>query len=162
MRYEDLMIKKEDVLTELFTFAMEQSIEGTYLQERIKQVTKDEKGGKSYKPRSGGTNNLRYFNEELLEYMRVQLREVNIFFGYHKGERNPNSVFEYTDLTEEEKKMEYGFEKANESMKEVLKLDKAAIKGIDFIDDPSIITVEAYKHYRKGINDHIMKFVIKE
>jgi len=45
--------------------------------------------------------------------MRVQLREVNLYYGYYKGERNLNSVFEYADLTEEEKKIEFGFEKTN-------------------------------------------------
>jgi len=45
IRYEDLVSRKEEVLTNLFEFALEHNLDGTYLQERIRQVTKDEQSG---------------------------------------------------------------------------------------------------------------------
>eukprot|EP00350_Pseudokeronopsis_sp_OXSARD2_P013461 CAMPEP_0170548214 /NCGR_PEP_ID=MMETSP0211-20121228/6543_1 /TAXON_ID=311385 /ORGANISM="Pseudokeronopsis sp., Strain OXSARD2" /LENGTH=47 /DNA_ID= /DNA_START= /DNA_END= /DNA_ORIENTATION= len=47
-------------------------------------------------------------------------------------------------------------------MKEVLKLDKAAIKPVDFNDQPNLITRAMFMSYRSGVDDYIMKFKIKE
>jgi len=98
----------------MFAYLYEKDIEGTYIQERIKRVAKDESGGIIYKPRDQGkSNNLEKYTADQIEKIKNELREINIFYGFHKCEQNPNSVLEYSNLTEEELKMEHGFERTN-------------------------------------------------
>ena len=94
-----------------------ETTDGLYIGKRIDDVLEQNKSASQlYKPRSGKVNsNLKYYSEEQLEYIKTTCREYINFLGYSKepGQENDTGFFEYTDLTEEEKKNQHGYNAFN-------------------------------------------------
>lgn len=94
------------------------SIEGTYLDYRIKQVVNQGTSSNTlYKPRSGTVNsNLSLYTDDQLAYIKKLCREQLLFFGYVKDDNNSaghfnknTEFFEFSDLSEKEAQESHGF-----------------------------------------------------
>jgi hypothetical protein len=120
-RYEDLSATPEPVIKEILEFTMAQdSIDGTYLEKRIKDTLANKDSGVAYKPRAGKINgNLEYFSEENIKLIKNNCREFLILFGYVKvpGQDNTSGFFEYDDLTADEIKQAGSFVALNKEQK---------------------------------------------
>ena len=100
VRYEDLVLNAEPVLTELFCFLLDvHSIEGTVVQERIRtQVIKGTTKNSAFKLKADPTQNLSrnewMYSEEQIEYMKEACCDYLYFFNYVDGEQaDPNTTF---------------------------------------------------------------------
>jgi hypothetical protein len=67
VRFEDMISKRQETMEKVMAFAFcVESVEGTYLEDRIKNfIENEEKLKNGYKPRSGKVNgNMKYYSEE--------------------------------------------------------------------------------------------------
>lgn len=90
MRYEDLKLRPEPVLTELFCFMLDvDSLEGTLCERRIKEITASGFTTKTaYALKSTSTNlsrNRYMYSAEQIAYMQGELADMISFWGYNKG-----------------------------------------------------------------------------
>ena len=91
MRYEDLKLRPQPVLTDLFRFILNvDSLEGTLCERRIKEVTATGFSTKTIYALKSTSNsscrNRHMYNEELMALMREELAELIDFWGYNKGD----------------------------------------------------------------------------
>ena len=117
-RFEDLLKNPYAITRQVFQFVLgRESIEGTYLDERIKKVVGLGDSPTLYKPRSGGVNgNVHMYSREQMEYIKETCREQLHFFGYSKCAEQVNSTgfFEYQTLSDDEKSSQFEFLKYNQ------------------------------------------------
>jgi len=105
IRFEDLREEPERVLSELLAFMLDvKSIEGTVVQERIRQqLAKGSEKQSIYglKTKSKGFNRNRpMYNDEQIKHMKDELADVMYFFGYAQDEGaavNPHGYFDFTE-----------------------------------------------------------------
>ena len=91
MRFEDLKLKPEPVLTDLFRFLLDaESLDGTLCERRIKEVAASGFSTKTaYALKSTSTSlcrNRHMYSEEQMATMREELAEMIAFWGYNKGD----------------------------------------------------------------------------
>lgn len=72
IRYEDLAINPRPVMREVMEFMLgTESIDGTFIEQRIDKTLKDMSAGIVYSPRSGKVNsNLDNFNKEQYDFIK--------------------------------------------------------------------------------------------
>ena len=91
LRYEDLKLKPEPVLIELFRFLLDaDSLQGTLCERRIKEVAAlgfSTKTAYALKSTSNSLcRNRHMYNEQQMATMREELAEMIAFWGYNKGD----------------------------------------------------------------------------
>ena len=96
-RFEDLVADPTKVLKEIFEFTMDQeSIEGTYLEKRIKEAIAAKT--RFYQPRQGGINmNTHKYSKDQLELIKDTFRDHLNYFGYSMLPSKP-SMFSFYEL----------------------------------------------------------------
>lgn len=115
-RFEDLLSNTEEVLTDMFQFilGLEDGLQGTIIEKRIKDVIHNGKKNFLYKPRtdkssSKGNKHANTISEEQMQKLRKELEYYMHFWGYAVDERptadqNGGSVNGHADKT----KQKYG------------------------------------------------------
>ncbi|CDW71074.1 fbox domain containing protein [Stylonychia lemnae] len=94
VRYEDLLVKPQETLEELFKYMLGvENIEGTLIQQQIvKAVKKMNKGKTIYKIQQIGINKHRKkFNDDMIDWVAKELHWFNHYFGYTKSNDDENS-----------------------------------------------------------------------
>ena len=106
IRYEDLVIDPEPVLTECFRFLLDvHSLEDTIIEARIKAVSNqgfdDVLSQATLKcPEENLNKNKHMYSEQQLKFIRTTLKDFALFMGYsnyYKAENDPTSFFAYLE-----------------------------------------------------------------
>lgn len=120
-RYEDQTTNSRETTIEFCKVILDQQdINGTVVQHRIDEITKEshEKRAK-YTLKSTQTlnRNIGMYSDEQLAFIKSELRDFFLFFGYVDNENDPSNItpfFKYDDLTADELEQQYnGFRKHN-------------------------------------------------
>lgn len=101
-KFEDFITKKEDVLKQIFKFSLRvASVEGLYIEQRIKEVVAEEDKIKLYRPnaRKGQVNLL---TKENIDYIKSELKDILLYFGYATTEDSASPYFYDKEFTESE------------------------------------------------------------
>jgi len=111
MRFEDhKLINREHSLSDLMRFVLDvPSLEGTIVEQRVKNLAQESAGkGAHYKLKDTSGNiskNVHMYTPEQMEYLKTELKDFNLFFGYSNNPdgENQTAFFDYgSDLTPEE------------------------------------------------------------
>ena len=117
MRYEDVCSNTNQELTNLFRYIFDQeTLEGTILEKRINDVASNKSNHIHYKPKSMSFNyNMDVYTPEQAEYIRKELREFLIYFGYAKANSIEFGFHDLGELDPNENEYLEGFKKINKS-----------------------------------------------
>ena len=99
-----------------YTLGLE-SLQDTVIEQRINDViTNNKDASVSYKPRSGGGygKNDKYYNDEIISFMKDEGEDLLYFFGYTNVGENNTSFFKYDHHKPESLNQFNGFLKWNQ------------------------------------------------
>lgn len=135
-RYEDLVLNPYQIAKEVMAFVLGfPSIEGTYLDYRIRQViNQGQSSSVLYKPRSGSINgNLTSYTEAQLDLIKKTCRDQLHFFGY-TNKKNPDHF--NTDGTTffhfDDESASHGFIASNKAHMDWVTSEKEAVSLIEY------------------------------
>eukprot|EP00349_Pseudokeronopsis_sp_Brazil_P006233 CAMPEP_0202964252 /NCGR_PEP_ID=MMETSP1396-20130829/8338_1 /ASSEMBLY_ACC=CAM_ASM_000872 /TAXON_ID= /ORGANISM="Pseudokeronopsis sp., Strain Brazil" /LENGTH=142 /DNA_ID=CAMNT_0049686221 /DNA_START=868 /DNA_END=1293 /DNA_ORIENTATION=+ len=101
-KYEDLLKDNKAELEKQFAFLLgAESIEGTYMQERIRRLLESESKGKTYERRSKDKEEEELYTQEMKDWVSKECEDGLIFFGYAKFEGDTGYVIK--NPTEEQR-----------------------------------------------------------
>ena len=113
VRFEDLIAKQKETLTDIFRFLLNApSIEGTVINQRIKDLTSKGKDGmptvyalKKQQDKKSLMKNAKCYSAAQIKVLKEKLREELLFLGYTNSpnpadEKHETEFFHYDDLTE--------------------------------------------------------------
>lgn len=121
-RYEDQTTDAYQVTIDLFSFMLNvPSLEGTVVERRIQEVTKDSFTKQTrYKLKSINTlnRNIGMYTDDQLAYIKSELKDFLIYFGYAENDQDPGSLtpFFKLDVSPEEMTNYNGFRRHNEEV----------------------------------------------
>ena len=146
MRYEDMVLNKEQVLEGVFEYLLKvESIKGLNVEKRIKETLaggEDKNTTYDIKSKGGAALNKNEFrfSPKLKAKMHEILKEVVYFYGYveHPEKENPTGFFKYDKHDVADLKQYEAFKEVNKESMKYLLSHPDEIEKLDFvINDPS-------------------------
>ena len=108
LRYEDLLVRPEETLKEMYSFMLGvRSIEGTLIESRIENLCAEMFSDIQINAEQLN-DTIKMYNKEQLEFIKEELRDFLYFFNYtdHPLESDPNtSFFTYNDVGHDQDKL---------------------------------------------------------